>query len=177
MPFIMSDTHLYSQSTEWRSWLSPTEQRPCHFCMPQSSHQRQTTSQNTIKIIYSCIKSKQEHDCVLEMLLLCQPQHSLIDIQVTCSYHTSLKTKTFSPHGCELTCVALLPIFTTSNRVMFSIPFSWWWPFTQPGPGALPPPPPLALSPGAFLPFLAACWGDRHLMDHNAEHSEQALHV
>lgn len=53
------------------------------------------------------------------------------------------------------TCVALLPILTTSKRVMFSIPFSWWWPFIQPGPAPLPAPA-LALSPTAFLPFLAA---------------------
>lgn len=48
----------------------------------------------------------------------------------------------------SLTCIALLPSFTTSNSIMFSMPFSWWWPFMRPAPF-----PPLPLSPIAFLPF------------------------
>ena len=68
------------------------------------------------------------------------------------------------PQLCVPTCVALFPALTTSNRVIFSIPFSWWWPFTRPTPGPLPAPTPLALSPSAFFPFLAASWGERWSM-------------
>lgn len=55
-----------------------------------------------------------------------------------------------------VTCIALLPILTTSNNIMFSTPFCWWWPFIRFGPeGGFPPPFPLLLfSAGPFLPFL-----------------------
>lgn len=44
--------------------------------------------------------------------------------------------------------MALLPNFTTSNNIMFSMPFSWWWPFIRPAPFT-----PLPFSPAAFFPF------------------------
>lgn len=47
-----------------------------------------------------------------------------------------------------ITCMALLPSFTTSNNIMFSMPFSWWWPFIRPAPFT-----PLPFSPAPFFPF------------------------
>lgn len=57
-----------------------------------------------------------------------------------------------------LTCIALLPIFTTSKSIMFSTPFCWWCPFIRFRPPGFPPPFPLfPFSAGPFLPFLQVC--------------------
>lgn len=66
--YFMSQTHLYSQSTEWRSWLGPREQHPCHACMPQSSHQQQTRGRRNITITsYNMIypnNNRSDHHCM-----------------------------------------------------------------------------------------------------------------
>lgn len=79
------------------------------------------------------------------------------------------------PTECLPTCVALFPSLTTSNRLMVSIPFSWWWPFIRPWPAALPAPPPLARSAWAFLPLLPVCWRQR--VCQNGPKHEEFEHV
>lgn len=46
------------------------------------------------------------------------------------------------------TCVALLPNLTISNKLRFSMSFSWWWPFTRPLTSD-----PFNFSPRVFFPF------------------------
>lgn len=108
-------------STGWRNWWDPTVQHLCHVCKIRSSHQQQTARRwGQAQVVYF-------------FLLLSKRKGK-----------KGGNFKGFPVH----TCIALLPSFTTSNSIMFSMPFSWWWPFIRPAPF-----PPFPFSPAAFFPF------------------------
>lgn len=65
------------------------------------------------------------------------------------------------------TCMALLPNFTTSNSIMFSMPFSWWWPFIRPAPFT-----PLPFSPAPFFPFFPPWNRNTYAVTLPAEHTK-----
>lgn len=120
--------YLYILSTGWRNWWDLAVQHLCHVCRTQSTHPQQT-----VDTVEQTLRNPK-----------IQPTQQW--------FRKRFSNILFLKYFFFLTCIALLPNFTTSNSIMFSMPFSWWWPFMRPAPL-----PPLPFSPAAFFPFFPPC--------------------
>lgn len=135
-----NNAYLYSLSTGWRNWWDLVGQHLCHVCTIQSNHQQQTAGEEKTE----------------EKQTIRNP-----------AVRTDMFNFAMGQRQYAFTCMALLPNFTTSNNIMFSMPFSWWWPFIRPAPFT-----PLPFSPAPFFPFFPPWNRKTYAVTLPAEHTK-----